>query len=108
MKTALRLSSVVVAILTFPQLAAAQLETIDFTARGTGTQLGHTVSIKLIITRYSTPEDRQTLVNAFKQGQQRGLASVVTPKPAICGHFKTGHFAPTPRHKFRDCFGQSR
>src|SRR5215469_17392785 len=77
MKTALRLSSVVVAILTFPQLAAAQLETIDFTARGTGTQLRHTISLKLIITRYSTPEDKQTLINAFKQGQQRGLVNAL-------------------------------
>ena len=77
MKTALWLFSVVVAILTFPLLAAAQLETIDATARGTSTQLGHTVSIKLIITRYSTAEDRQTLVNAFKQGQQRGLVNAL-------------------------------
>jgi len=77
MKTALWLFSVIAAILTFPLLAAAQLETIDFTARGTGTQLRHTVSIKLIITRYSTPEDKQTLVNAFKQGQQRGLVNAL-------------------------------
>jgi hypothetical protein len=77
MKTALRLSSVVLAILTFPLLAAAQVETIDATARGTGTQLGHTVTIRLIINRWSTPEDRQTLVNAFKQGQQRGLVNAL-------------------------------
>ena len=77
MKTALWLFSVVVAILTFPLLAAAQLETIDATARGTSTQLGHTVTIRLIITQWSTPEDRQTLVNAFKQGQQRGLVNAL-------------------------------
>ena len=77
MKTALWLFSVVVAILTFPLLAAAQLETIDATARGTSRQLGHTVSIKLIITRYSTPEDKQTLITAFKQGQQRGLVNAL-------------------------------
>jgi hypothetical protein len=77
MKAALKLASVVLAILTFPLLAAAQLETIDATARGTGTQLRHTVGIKVIITRYSTPEDKQTLVNAFKQGQQRGLVNAL-------------------------------
>ena len=82
MKTALRLFSVVLAILTFPLLAAAQLETIDATARGTGTQLGHTVSIKLIITRYSTPEDKQTLINAFKQGQQQGLVNALQRMPS--------------------------
>ena len=77
MKTALRLFSVVVAILTLPLLAAAQVETIDATARGTSTQLGHTVTIRLIITQWSTPEDRQTLVNAFKQGQQQGLVNAL-------------------------------
>ena len=77
MKTALRLFSVVIAILIFPLLAAAQLETIDATARGTGTQLGHTVTIRLIINQWSTPEDKQTLVNAFKQGQQRGLVNAL-------------------------------
>jgi hypothetical protein len=39
--------------------------------------LRHTVPIKLIITRYSTPEDEQTLVNAFKQGQQQGLVNAL-------------------------------
>ena len=77
MKTTLRLFSVVLAILTFPLLAAAQLETIDATARGTSTQLGHTVTIRLIINQWSTPEDKQTLVNAFKQGQQRGLVNAL-------------------------------
>ena len=77
MKTALRLFSVALAILTFPLLTAAQIETIDATARGTSTQLGHTISIKLIITRYSTPGDRQTLVDAFNQGQQQGLVNAL-------------------------------
>jgi len=78
MKTALRFFSVgIVAILTFPLSAAAQVETIDATARGTSTQLGHTVTIRLIITQWSTPEDRQTLVNAFKQGQQQGLVNAL-------------------------------
>jgi len=76
MKTALRLFSVVLAILTFPLLAAAQLETIDTTARGTGRQLGHTVSIKLIINRYSTPEDKQTLVNALQRMQSAGRIQI--------------------------------
>ena len=77
MKTALRLFGVVVAILTFPLLAAAQVETIDATARGTGTQLGHQVTIRLIISQWSTPEDKQTLITAFKQGQQQGLVNAL-------------------------------
>src|SRR5215472_4084470 len=87
MKTALRLFGVVVAILTFSLLAAAQVETIDATARGTSTQLGHTVAIKLIISQYSTPEDRQTLVDAVKQGQQQGLVNAL-PKMKSAGRIQ--------------------
>ena len=57
--------------------ALSQRETIDATAMGTSTQLGHTVSIKLTINRYSTPEDRQVLVDAFKKGQSQGLAKAL-------------------------------
>jgi hypothetical protein len=52
-------------------------ETIDATAMGTSTQLGRTVSIKVTINRYSTPEDRQVLVDAFKKGQSRGLVKAL-------------------------------
>jgi hypothetical protein len=57
--------------------ALSQRETIDATAMGTSTQLGHTVSIKLTINRYSTPEDRQVLVDAFKKGQSQGLTKAL-------------------------------
>ena len=63
--------------LTFPIIAAAQVETIDATARGTSTQMGKIVSIKLLIKSYSTQEDRQTLVDAFKKGQSQGLAKAL-------------------------------
>jgi hypothetical protein len=53
------------------------VETIDSTAMGTGTQLGHTVGIKVTIFRYSTDDDRQVLVNAFKSGQQQGLVKAL-------------------------------
>jgi hypothetical protein len=49
-----------------------KIETIDATAMGTSTQLGHTVSIKVIISQYSTPEDRQVLVDAFQEGPTSG------------------------------------
>lgn len=55
----------------------AQTETIDTTAMGTGTQLGHTVGIKITINRYSTEEDRQVLVQAFQQGQSQGLVKAL-------------------------------
>ncbi len=57
--------------------AISQTETIDATAMGTSTQLGRSVSIKLTINRYSSPEDRQVLVDAFKKGQSPGLAKAL-------------------------------
>jgi hypothetical protein len=66
------------AILTFPLVAAGQVETIDATARGTSTQMGNIGSIKIIISKYSTPEDRQTLVDAFKKGQSQGLTEALS------------------------------
>jgi hypothetical protein len=52
-------------------------ETIDATAMGTSTQMGQNVGIKVIINRFSTPEDRQVLVDAFKKGQSQGLVKAL-------------------------------
>jgi hypothetical protein len=52
-------------------------ETIDATAMGTSTQMGKNVGIKVIINRFSTPEDRQVLVDAFKKGQSQGLVKAL-------------------------------
>jgi hypothetical protein len=52
-------------------------ETIDATAMGTSTQLGKTVSIKVIINQFSTEADRQVLVDAFKKGQHQGLVKAL-------------------------------
>lgn len=53
-------------------------ETIDATAMGTSTQLGRNASIKVIINQFSTQEDRQVLVDAFKKGQSQGLVKALT------------------------------
>jgi hypothetical protein len=52
-------------------------EIIDATARGTSTQLGKTVSIKVTINQFSTEADRQVLVDAFKKGQHQGLVEAL-------------------------------
>jgi hypothetical protein len=57
--------------------------TIDATAQGTSTQLGKTVSIKVIIFRFSTDEERQQLIAAFKQGQSPGLVKALEKMPAV-------------------------
>jgi hypothetical protein len=52
-------------------------EIIDATAMGTSTQMGRTVSIKVTINQFSTQEDRQVLVAAFKKGQHQGLVKAL-------------------------------
>ncbi len=60
-----------------------KVETIDATAMGTSTQLGKNVSVKVIIYEYSTPEDRQVLVDAFKKGQNQGLVNALTKMKSV-------------------------
>jgi len=52
-------------------------ETIGATAMGTGTQMGQMSSITVIIYEFSTPEDRQILLDAFAKGQNQGLVNAL-------------------------------
>jgi len=47
--------------------------TIQATVMGTSTQLGKLYNINIYIEGYSTQDDRQTLINAFKRNGQDGL-----------------------------------
>jgi hypothetical protein len=61
-------------------LALAQEQgrmTIQATAKGTSTQLGKMVDVNIYIEAYSTDDDRQTLINAFKQRRQDGLVDAL-------------------------------
>jgi hypothetical protein len=58
-------------------------ETIDATAMGTSTQMGRLGTVRIIIYDYSTPEDRQTLVQAFQKGQSEGLANALSKMKAV-------------------------
>jgi hypothetical protein len=60
-----------------------KVETIDATAMGTSTQLGKNVSVKVTIYDFSTPEDRQILVDAFKKGQNQGLVNALTKMNSV-------------------------
>jgi hypothetical protein len=60
-----------------------KIETIDSTARGTSTQLGTTVNVKVTIYQYSTEEDRAVLVAAFKQGQNQGLVEALEKMKSV-------------------------
>jgi hypothetical protein len=51
--------------------------TIQATAMGTSTQLGRIVNVNIHIEGYSTQEDRNTLIEAFKARRQDGLVDAL-------------------------------
>jgi hypothetical protein len=70
----------------FPALSArVKDETIEATAMGTGTQLGQNIGISMEIYEYSTPADRQILVDAFMKGQNQGLVNALAKMKSV-GH----------------------
>jgi hypothetical protein len=95
------------ALTVFPALSAKKVknETIEATAMGTGTQMGQNIGISVEIYEYSTPEEKQVLVDAFNKGQNQGLVNALTKMHAV-GHISiTGtlgydlafvHMIPTP------------
>jgi hypothetical protein len=60
-----------------------KVETIDATAMGTSTQLGRMVNVKVTIYEYSTEEDRQILIEAFKKEQNEGLVNALTRMKSV-------------------------
>lgn len=60
-------------------------ETIEASAMGTSTQLGEVVGVSVEIYDFSTPEDRQVLIQAFEKGQNQGLVNALSKMKAV-GH----------------------
>jgi len=60
-------------------------ETIEATAMGTGTQMGQVIGVTLDIFEFSTPEDRQILIQSFEKGQNQGLVNALSKMRAV-GH----------------------
>jgi hypothetical protein len=58
-------------------------ETIDATAFGTSTQLGRQFGVKIIIYEFSSPEDRDILVQAFQKGQNDGLVNALEKMKSV-------------------------
>ena len=73
----------VVMAMTVLGFARDKYETIDATAYGTSTQLGRNVGVTIIIYEFSTPENRQALVEAFQKGQNQGLVNALSKMPAV-------------------------
>ena len=51
--------------------------TIQATAKGTSTQLGRMIDVNIYIEAYSTPDDKETLIDAFKRRGQDGLVDAL-------------------------------
>jgi hypothetical protein len=64
-------------------------ETIEASSMGTGTQMGQMFGITVILYEYSTPEDRQILMQAFEKGKNQGLVNALSKMKAV------GHIAIT-------------
>jgi len=62
-------------------------ETIEASAMGTGTQLGQVIGVTLNVYEYSTPADRQLLVQAFNKGKDQGLVNALQKMKAV-GHIE--------------------
>jgi hypothetical protein len=75
----------VVLIVGRPSFARDKYETIDAQAYGTGTQEGASIGVTLNIYEFSTPADRQILVQAYSKGQSQGLANALQKMKAV-GH----------------------
>lgn len=65
--------------------ARDRYETIDAQAYGTGTQLGANIGVTLNIYEFSTPADRNILVQAYEKGQNQGLYNALAKMKAV-GH----------------------
>jgi hypothetical protein len=78
---------VLIGLAILPALSAkrSKYETIEATAMGTGTQMGQVIGVSLEIYEFSTPEDRQVLLDAFMKGQNQGLVNALTKMRAV-GH----------------------
>jgi hypothetical protein len=65
--------------------AREKYETIDAQAFGTGDQMGQNIGVTLNIYEFSTPADRNILVQAYEKGQNQGLANALQKMRAV-GH----------------------
>ena len=70
---------------TFAFSGGPKSETIEASAMGTGTQMGQIIGVTLDIYQFSTPEDRQILVDAFNKGQNQALVNALSKMKAV-GH----------------------
>jgi hypothetical protein len=76
-------AAAILAMTAVPGFAREKYETIDAQAYGTSTQMGQTLTMRLIIYEYSTADDRKILVDSFQKGQNNGLANALEKMKAV-------------------------
>ena len=97
------INSVLLAVLVTaarPGFARDKYETIDAEAFGTGSQLGQNIGVTLNIYEFSTPADKQVLVQAYQQAQNKGLVNALQKMKAV------GHIGITGTLGYRLLFHQ--
>jgi hypothetical protein len=67
------LGLILLASLTSPAKDEPKREEFQAQAMGQGTQMGQTFNVTIHVYEYSTPEERQVLLESFAQGGQRAL-----------------------------------
>src|ERR1700751_541320 len=68
-----------------PGFARDKYETIEAQAMGTGTQMGANIGVTLNIYEFSSPADKQILVQAYEKGQNQGLVNALQRMKSV-GH----------------------
>ena len=76
-------TAAILAMSAAPGFARDSTETIDAHAYGTSTQMGKNFTVRLLVYEYSTPEDRQILMESFQKGQNDGLANALEKMKAV-------------------------
>jgi len=77
------LTAVLLMACSLPSFARDKNEVIQAQAFGTGTQMGQNIGVTVTIYEFSTPADKQILVEAFQKGQSQALASALEKMPAV-------------------------
>jgi hypothetical protein len=77
------LTAVLLTACSLPSFARDKNEVIQAQAFGTGTQMGQNIGVTVTIYDFSTPADKQILVDAFQKGQSQALASALEKMPAV-------------------------
>jgi hypothetical protein len=81
------LASGVLLVTGSPGWSGDKSETIEASAMGTGTQMGQVIGITLNINEFSTPADKQVLIQAFEKGKNQGLVTALSKMRAV-GHIE--------------------